>query len=140
MTSPASWPRVAKYRIISLNFRLLKSNRAQSSTAAILPRIAVWHNSRFVIRDSRIEQYILLMTLPQLAHIVPTQSLRALSQTVFGRPHQLEIAAAVAGIQEGFEVDALHRQAQDAATSADLDPPSLGATRKNLARLIAVGA
>jgi hypothetical protein len=80
------------------------------------------------------------MTLPQLAQTATTQALRDVSQTVFGRPHQLEIAAAIAGIQGGFEIDDLHREAQDAASSAGLDRPSRSATQKNLAKLVAAGA
>ena len=60
--------------------------------------------------------------------------LRVISYDVFKRPHQLEVAQAVAEASASFEaaeiVDAVRRR----AIELDQNPPSESAARKNLAR------
>jgi hypothetical protein len=69
-----------------------------------------------------------------------TQSARDLSQEVFGRPHQLEVAAAVARVEATFTFEEAYEEAKSRALSAGLEPPGRSAVRTNLQRLARAGA
>lgn len=64
--------------------------------------------------------------------------LRELSNEAFGRPHQLEIAAAVAGLEGTFTVEEVLERVRALARNAGEDAPGPSAVRKGLARLSAL--
>jgi hypothetical protein len=80
------------------------------------------------------------MTAGDLARATITEASRRLSQEIFGRPHQLEVAAAVGELHDGFVIEALLKKAEVRAIAAGLAPPKQSAIRKNLERLVKAGA
>lgn len=64
--------------------------------------------------------------------------LRELSQEAFGRPHQLEVAAAVAELKGTFTVEEVIEEVGTQAKSAGEDAPGASSVRKGLARLSAL--
>jgi hypothetical protein len=80
------------------------------------------------------------MTLTELADTPLTVGSRDLSQDLFGREYQLEVAVAVVRLEAGFVIDDLYMEARRRAADAGLDPPKESAVRKSLAKLVAAGA
>ncbi len=80
------------------------------------------------------------MTVHEVAQATPTTSSRALSKTIFGRDHQLEVGVAAAHMEGGFAAEDLVLEARRAAADAGLDPPKESAVRTNLARLVTARA
>lgn len=78
--------------------------------------------------------------MPEVAQAALTPRSRELSNAVFGRPHQLEVATAVGAMDAGFVVEDLVLKARERATDAGLDPPKESAVRKNLTKLVSAGA
>jgi len=80
------------------------------------------------------------MTVQELRSAPLTQESRDLSNEIFGRPLQLEVAAAATCLEQGFVIDDLCMEVRRRAETAGLDPPKESAVRKNLAKLVAAGA
>lgn len=81
-----------------------------------------------------------MSAIKSVAHARLTQESRDLSNAIFGRPHQLEVATAVAAMDGGFVIEDLVIKARERASDGGLDPPKDSAVRKNLARLVSGGA
>jgi hypothetical protein len=80
------------------------------------------------------------MTISELAQAQLTAESRVLSNAIFGRDYQLEIAAAAAGLEAGFVTDDLWMETRRRAEDAGLVPPKESAVRTSLARLVSAGA
>jgi hypothetical protein len=91
---------------------------------------------RFVNRVPRNAHYAIGMTLGRFVEAEPTEEARTLSSLVFGRPYQLEVAAALAALQDSSTIERIYLKARERASAAGLDPPKEGAVRKSIARLI----
>jgi hypothetical protein len=96
---------------------------------------------RIAIRRFHIADYGVLMTdRRSIAKRQLTPSARDLSQELFGRPHQLEVAAAAARLEPTFSFEEAYEEARSTALSAGLEPPGRSAVRTNLQRLARAGA
>jgi hypothetical protein len=74
--------------------------------------------------------------MTSLTDVKPTQTLRDLSNSLFGRPHQLEIAVAIASHSGALTIDEVLDLAQMRAGEAGLDVPKRGAVSKSIDRLV----
>jgi len=80
------------------------------------------------------------MTLPSFAAVPLTADLRNISNRVFGREYQLEIAAALAALDRSSTVEEIFLKARERAESADLEIPKESSVRTAVERLAVAGA
>lgn len=64
---------------------------------------------------------------------------RKISNDLFGREYQLEVASAAAGLEAGFLVEDLVDEVGRRAHDAGVEVPKQSAIRKSLARLVEAG-
>lgn len=76
------------------------------------------------------------MTLARLARSGLTEQTREISNAVFGRPYQLEVASAIAALDANSTVDEIYMKTRERAGEAQLEPPKEGAVRKSVDRLV----
>lgn len=79
------------------------------------------------------------MTIPEVRQATVTRASRRLSNGLFGREYQLEVAATAASLDPGFLVEDLSEEVTRRAREADVEVPKLSAVRKNLAKLVEAG-
>lgn len=81
-----------------------------------------------------------MTTLSGLADAQISLPVRKVSNSFFGRPHQLEVAAAIAALSTGSTIEEITLQCRVRAVEAGLEPPKEGAVRKSVERLVLVKA
>jgi hypothetical protein len=79
------------------------------------------------------------MTLRSAARAESSVRCRGLSNDLFGRSFQLEIAFAAAALTSGFTLEELESEIRARAIRADLEPPKSSAVRTGVHRLMNVG-
>jgi hypothetical protein len=79
------------------------------------------------------------MTLA-LADARLTGEIREISNLIFGRPYQLEVAAAIAALGTNSTIDEIYMRTRERAKNAKLDPPKEGSVRKSVERLVTAKA
>jgi hypothetical protein len=75
------------------------------------------------------------MMLSRLSEAQLTDEVRKVSNSVFGRPCQLEVAAAIAALDTNSTIDDIYMKTRERAEEAGLDSPKVGAVRKSVDRL-----
>lgn len=80
------------------------------------------------------------MTVSDISGVRTSNGLRALSNSVFGRHYELEIAAALADLGESSTVEEIFLKARERAIDAGLEVPKEGAVRTSVGRLVTAGA
>jgi hypothetical protein len=81
-----------------------------------------------------------MTTLSGLADAQISVSVRKVSKSFFGRPHQLEVAAAIAARGTGSTIEEITQECRERAVEAGLEPPKEGAVRKSVERLVLIRA
>jgi hypothetical protein len=80
------------------------------------------------------------MTLSDLAAAPLSVGVRRVSNAVFGRPHQLEVAAAVAALGPNSTIEEIALKCRERGDDAGLEPPKEAAVRKSVERLVVMKA